>query len=211
MLKVKNISYSYNNQEILNNVDYEFNSGKIYSIIGESGIGKSTLLSIISGLEFKQDGNLFLNGKEIKNFEKYRKKVSYVFQSYNLIPYLSPIENIKIAADIHKKKLDHSNLLSSLSCLGLEEVQLEKACSDLSGGQQQRVAIARALALDTKIIIADEPTGNLDHGNSENVMSIFESLKKKDKCIIMVTHDESLNKKADVVLTIKNKKLVEID
>lgn len=211
MLKLKNISYSYNNQEILRDVNYEFNSGKIYSIIGESGIGKSTLLSVISGLEFKQEGDIFLNGKEIRNFEKYRKKISYVFQAYNLISYLNPIENIKIAADIHKKKLDHSMLLSSLSCLGLQGSNLEKPCSNLSGGQQQRVAIARALALDTKIIIADEPTGNLDHGNSENVMSIFESLKKEDKCIIMVTHDESLNKKADVVLTIKNKKLVELD
>lgn len=209
MLKLKDISYSYNSQEILKNVNYEFDSGKIYSIIGESGIGKSTLLSVISGLEFIQKGSIFLNEGEVKNFEKYRKKISYVFQSYNLISYLTPTENIKIALDIHKKKVDPVKLMSSLDRLGINGVNLKKPCSNLSGGQQQRVAIARALTLDTDIIIADEPTGNLDHKNSENVMNIFESLKNNNKCIIMVTHDESLNRNADVVLTIKNKKLIE--
>lgn len=209
MLKLKNISYSYNNQEILNDVNYEFCSGKIYSIIGESGIGKSTLLSVISGLEFIQKGNIYLDEKEVKNFEKYRRKISYIFQSYNLISYLTPIENIKIASDIHKKKIDEVKLLSSLDRLGIKGINLEKPCSNLSGGQQQRVAIARALTLDTDIIIADEPTGNLDNKNSENVMKIFQSLKKDNKCIIMVTHDESLNKNADKVLTIKNNKLIE--
>lgn len=209
MLKLKDISYSYNSQEILKNVDYEFDSGKIYSIIGESGIGKSTLLSVISGLEFIQKGSIFLNEGEVKNFEKYRKKISYVFQSYNLISYLTPTENIKIALDIHKKKVDPVKLMSSLDRLGINGVNLKKPCSNLSGGQQQRVAIARALTLDTDIIIADEPTGNLDHKNSENVMNIFESLKNNNKCVIMVTHDESLNRNADVVLTIKNKKLIE--
>ncbi|MGX6970340.1 ABC transporter ATP-binding protein [Vagococcus bubulae] len=210
MLRLENISYSYNNQEILDNINYNFESGKIYSIVGESGIGKSTLLSVMSGLEYKQSGKIFLHDQEVTNFEIYRKKMSYVFQSYNLISYLNPIENINIALDIHRKKVTQETLLSSLERLNLHGTTLEEPCSTLSGGQQQRVAIARALALDTEIIIADEPTGNLDRQNSENVMSIFESLKKEDKCIIMVTHDNSLNKKADVVMTIQNKQLVEL-
>lgn len=206
MLKITDISYSYKNEPILENVTQVFDSGKLHTIIGQSGVGKSTFLSLISGLEFLQHGTVEFKGQPMTDLVQYRRKVSYIFQSLNLIPYLSPLENITIATNIHKVKSTQSpsKYLNKVGICG--DMQLKK-CHQLSGGQQQRVAIARALALNSDLIIADEPTGSLDLANSENVMSIFEELRDAGKCIIIVSHDLTFKKISDCVYTIKNGQL----
>lgn len=210
MLSLKHISHHYNQKSILEDVNYQFDAGHLYAIVGESGIGKSTLLSLIAGLENCQKGRLVLKSKTIEDTDSYRKNVSFIFQSYNLISYLNPVENVKIALDIHKQKYTLKQINQVLNRLGLTKELLTKPCSKLSGGQQQRVAIARALALDSDVIIADEPTGNLDKLNAELVLSIFKELKNQNKCIIFVTHDQSLGEQADTLLTIENKQLINI-
>lgn len=206
MLKITDISYSYKDETILRNVNQVFDSGKIHTIIGQSGVGKSTFLSLISGLEFLQSGSVEFNGKPMTDLVSYRRQVSYIFQSLNLIPYLSPLENITIATNIHKvkKNQSHQSPSSYLNKVGICGDMQSKKCHQLSGGQQQRVAIARALALDSDLIIADEPTGSLDLANSENVMSIFKDLRDAGKCIIIVSHDLTFKEISDCVYTIKN-------
>lgn len=211
MLEVKNISYSYQNVSVLENISYTFKKGTIYSIIGASGVGKSTFLALISGLEFLQHGEVHFKGEIIRDVVKYRQKIAYIFQALNLIPYLSPIENICVATDIHKKK-NNASAAIYLNLLGIEGELQTKKCHQLSGGQQQRVAIARSLALDTDLIIADEPTGSLDKGNSQNIMKAFEKLRDEGKCVIIVTHDHAFAESADEVLTLDQgqlKKLTE--
>lgn len=213
MLKIKNLSHNYNDQTILKNINYSFEKGKIYSIVGVSGVGKSTFLSLISGLEFIQNGQVFYNQKEVRNYAKYRQAISYIFQEFNLVSYLSAIDNIKLGLSIHRKK-DRSVLpfiQTILNQLDIKEENQTKKSSQLSGGQQQRVSIARAIALDTELIIADEPTGNLDRGNAKKVMNLFKHLKEKEKCIIVVTHDPIIEKQSDVVLTIKKGQLLQIN
>ncbi|MEC5317149.1 ATP-binding cassette domain-containing protein [Enterococcus casseliflavus] len=209
MLEVRNLSFSYQNELILENITQEFHSGMIHTILGQSGVGKSTFLSLISGLEFLQDGNIYFEDEEISNLVNYRKKISYIFQNFNLIPFSSPIDNLKIALEIHKVTNSHSpnTYLDRLGIVG--ELQSKK-CSQLSGGQQQRVAIARALALNSNLIIADEPTGSLDLENSKNVMSILKNLRDQGKCIIIVSHDLSFKEISDNVYTIEERKLKKI-
>ena len=206
MLIITDISYSYKDETILQNVSQVFDAGKIHTIIGQSGVGKSTFLSLISGLEFLQSGSIEFQGQSMTNLVSYRRQISYIFQSLNLIPYLSPLENITIATNIHKVKNPQSPS-SYLNKVGICGDIQHKKCHQLSGGQQQRVAIARALALDSDLIIADEPTGSLDLANSENVMTIFKDLRDAGKCIIIVSHDLTFKEISDYVYTIKNGRL----
>ena len=212
ILELKDLTYSYPNAEyvnledkILSSVNYEFEEGKFYAIVGKSGTGKSTLLSLLAGLDEPKKGDVFFKEHSLEDigYSDYRKNnISIVFQNYNLIDYLTPMENVRLVNKNAKEDILYE--------LGLEDSQINRNINMLSGGQQQRVAIARALAADTPVILADEPTGNLDENTSAEIVDIFKKLaKEKNKCVIVVTHSNELANSADVILELKNKKLNE--
>lgn len=207
MLELKDISYYYKSQKdkmILDNISYQFERGTMYAILGASGSGKTTLLSILAGLDVPVEGKLQVAGDEIskKELNVHRKNnISLVFQNYNLIDYLTPIENVKLGG-----KVDAENILIQM---GIDEAQRKRNIMQLSGGQQQRVAIARALASKAPILLADEPTGNLDEDTANEIISIFQGLAHdQKKCVIIVTHSKELAERADIVLTLKKGKLI---
>jgi len=216
VLKLDNVSYGYDNtRKILDQVTYEFNKNLMYSIIGPSGSGKTTLLSLMGALDNPKDGKILYQDKEIKKigYTKYRRKIAFVFQSYNLINYMNAIENVVVGMDISKshKKERKQTAIKLLKDLGLTEEEMKRRVNRLSGGQQQRVAIARALASDTDLILADEPTGNLDKQNAKEIISIFKDLaKKSNKCVIVVTHSNQVSEMSDIVLQIDDGKLNKI-
>ncbi len=204
VLEMKEICYAYEKgRPILSNVNTEFEAGKMYAILGPSGSGKTTLLSLIGGLDIPQKGEILFGGENIAQCGlacHRRSHVSLIFQSYNLIDYMTPMENVALTA----KK----DALSLLLRLGLTEEETKRNVMKLSGGQQQRVAIARALAADTPVILADEPTGNLDEDTSGEITSILkESAHVLNKCVIVVTHANELAAQADVVLHLKRSSL----
>lgn len=211
-LTVENLSYSYQNgehqQKVLDNINTDFKSGKVYAIVGESGSGKTTFLSLISALDRLQDGDIKFNGKSLKNIsgQEYRLKyVNIVFQSYNLIKYMTAAENVEVASDFDNRKADPNKYLSKV---GITAEEGNRLVNKLSGGQQQRVAIARALASNSPIIMADEPTGNLDEDTEEKIINIFRDLAhKNNKIVIIVTHSRQVAKKADQVLTLRRGKI----
>ena len=201
MLELKDVTYSYQNKSeaILSKVNYRFEKGKFYSIIGQSGAGKSTLLSLLAGLDYPKKGQVLFNGENIKKKgSSYHRRhhVALVFQNYNLIDYLTPLENVRLVNKNADRKI--------LSELGLDEKQINRNVLQLSGGQQQRVAIARSLATDVPIILADEPTGNLDEITAAEITQILqETAHKLNKCVIIVTHSKDVAQKADAVLELK--------
>ena len=211
-LTIKNLSYSYQNgdrtQKVLDNINATFKSGKIYAIVGESGSGKTTFLSLISALDKLQDGDIKYNGKSLRNItsQEFRLKyVNIVFQSYNLIKYMTAAENVEVASDFDNRKVDPNKYLKKV---GITAEEGKRLVGKLSGGQQQRVAIARALASNSPIIMADEPTGNLDEDTEEKIINIFRNLAHKDnKIVIIVTHSRQVAKKADQVLTLRRSHL----
>lgn len=207
MLELKDVSYYYKSQRdkiILDEISYKFETGKMYAILGTSGSGKTTLLSLLAGLDVPVKGRLEVAGDDISRnrLNVHRKNnISLVFQNYNLIDYLTPVENVKLGG-----KLDAESILTQM---GIDEVQRKRNVMQLSGGQQQRVAIARALASRAPILLADEPTGNLDEDTANEIISIFQGLAhKQEKCVIIVTHSRELADRADIVLTLKKGKLV---
>lgn len=207
ILRVNDLSYEYKDgnrkRVILDHADIAFETGKIYSITGESGSGKTTFLYCIGGMDPSYQGEILYKGEELKTIglEKYRRKdVSMVFQNYNLIPYLSALQNIYVAVDISEnvKSIDAKQAKAILKKLGISSKQAKMKVSSLSGGEQQRIAIARSLALNAKLIICDEPTGNLDYETGMNVMRIFMDLAhNEDTCVIMVTHNSELAEMCD--------------
>ena len=204
ILALNKVNYSYKNgKSVLSDVSMEFEKGKFYTILGVSGSGKSTLLSLLAGLDEPKSGAVFYNNEDIKikGYEKHRKNnISLIFQNYNLIDYMTPLENLKIV----NPKADKS----ILNDLGLKDDEINRNVLQLSGGQQQRVAIARTLVADSPVILADEPTGNLDSGTEDEIIEILKtSAHKHGKCVIVVTHSKELAKKSDVILVLKNKKL----
>ena len=217
LLKTKGLGYWYdNNKKILNNIDMEFEKGKFYSIVGSSGSGKTTLLSLIAGLDQVKEGDIFLGDNNIKNIglDNYRNKhVSIIFQGYNLMNYMTALQNITSAMSIKKiKKEDNKKFaLDMIKRVGLTEGQANQKVLTLSGGQQQRVAIARALCCDNDIIIADEPTGNLDDETTVEIIKLFKDIVYKDgKTVIMVTHDKDVAKETDEIYAVKNKGIIKI-
>lgn len=209
ILEVKNLSFSYTdnsgrNRMILEDVSLGFEERKLYSILGDSGSGKTTFLSLLSGLEYPDSGKIIYKSYDIKDigYSDFRKKyVSIVFQDYNLIRYLSVYDNIVTAMKISGRKVHREEVLGFLKTLGIDEEMAFKKVTRLSGGEQQRVAIARAVAVNSKIILADEPTGNLDHNTSMEIFDLFKRLVKEyDKTVIMVTHNEKLAMMCDKVL-----------
>lgn len=211
-LKVENVSYSYMNasgeQQVLRDVNAEFEAGKIYAIVGESGSGKTTFLSLVSALDRLQDGDIKYNGKSLRKIggSEFRLKyVNIVFQSYNLIKYMTAKENVEIAIDFDGRKVDANKYLKQV---GLSEEEGSRLIGKLSGGQQQRVAIARAIASNSPIIVADEPTGNLDEETEEMIIDLFKELAHKEKkIVIIVTHSKQVASHADKVLKLRKGKL----
>ncbi|MDK6862966.1 ABC transporter ATP-binding protein [Nosocomiicoccus ampullae] len=209
ILEIKNVSYQYKSSKgkVLSNVNESFEKGKFYAIVGRSGSGKSTLLSLLAGLDEPTSGQILFDGEDIKHagYTKHRKDhISLVFQNYNLIDYLSPLENIRLV----KKEASSDILLA----LGLSPNEVKRNVLKLSGGQQQRVAIARALVSKAPIILADEPTGNLDDNTAADIIEVLKELAiERDKCVIVVTHSASVAKAADVVLELKQKTLKRVD
>ena len=217
VLKLENVCYRYSdakeNEYILKNINYEFESGKVYAIKGKSGSGKTTLLSLLSGLERCNEGRIIYGDKDLNkiNLDRFRSnEIGIVFQSYNLLPHLTAIENIILSMDISKIKLKNKKeiALELMLKVGLKKEYADRKVLRLSGGEQQRVAIARSLSYNPKLLLADEPTGNLDKETENEIIDIFKDLAhKEDKCVIIVTHSNNVCEKADIVYElISNKK-----
>lgn len=207
LLELKKLTYKYKDADknTLNDINYIFKEGFFYAITGKSGAGKSTFLSLLSGLDTPTGGEILFKGENIleEGYYKHRKNnITLVFQSYNLIDYLTPLENIRLV-----NKEAHSDILLSL---GLSEDKINRNVLKLSGGEQQRVAIARALVSKAPIILADEPTGNLDSETGREIIDIFKRLAlEKNKCVIVVTHSKELAEEADINLILEKTKLTE--
>ena len=208
VLSMNKVSYQYKEarQNVLSQIDQEFESGKFYAIIGKSGSGKSTLLSLLAALDNPTSGKILFEGEDIQEKgDSYHRKhhISLVFQNYNLIDYLTPLENIRLVNPTATKEI--------LLQLGLEESHVNRNVLKLSGGQQQRVAIARALVSEAPIILADEPTGNLDEQTAGEIIDVLKALaKERKKCVIVVTHSKEVANAADTILELRETKLHEV-
>lgn len=213
-ISLNNVSYSYKGKfqtvRAVDNVSYDFEPGKCYAIIGKSGSGKTTLLSLMAGLDLPTEGEILVDGKSTKDWDRNklrRDAVSVIYQNYNLFPLLTVKENIQYPLSLRKVSKREAAILAQEV---RERVELPAAYdkrlpAHLSGGEQQRVAIARTLAQGCKIILADEPTGNLDSTNSRNIVEILCSLAHDDGCtVIIVTHDPAVAEQADTVLQMKD-------
>lgn len=203
VLEARNIDYAYKTQKakkVLDHVSMQFEEGKFYTIVGASGAGKTTFLSLLAGLDTPVCGNILYNGEDIlKRGLNYHRKhnVSIVFQNYNLIDYLTTEENVKLGGDKNPEGL--------LSEVNIPREAWKRNILQLSGGQQQRVAIARALASDAKVLLADEPTGNLDEDTADEIIELLQrTAHELRKCVIVVTHSKKLADIADEVIEIKN-------
>ena len=206
-MRLENIDFKYekNKTYVLKDVSYDFEKGNIYAIVGKSGAGKTTLLSLLSGLTKPTAGKIYLDGEDTKNKDMYSyrsRDVGVIFQSFNLLPKLTAVENVILSMDVSGKKYKSKKkaAMDLLLKVGLDEDEANRRILKLSGGQQQRVAIARALSYDPEVILADEPTGNLDGETQNEIMNIFRKLaKEEEKCVIIVTHSPEVTEVADVV------------
>ena len=197
ILSLQNISFSYDKTPVLKDISYEFEKGKMYCIIGKSGAGKTTLLSLLSGLAKPSEGDIIYDGKNIAKIDKYTfrsKYIGVVFQSFNLITKYTALENVILSMDVagYRTKNKKHRALELLESVGLDEDEANRRVLKLSGGQQQRVAIARALSYNPDIILADEPTGNLDRDTQKDIMEIFRELADQGKCVILVSHSQEV-------------------
>jgi putative ABC transport system ATP-binding protein len=213
-ISLQNVSYSYKGKfqtvRAVNGVSYDFEPGKCYAIIGKSGSGKTTLLSLMAGLDLPTEGNILVDGKSTRDWNRNRMRrdaVGVIYQNYNLFPLLSVRENIQYPLELKKVPKQE---IRRVAAEARERVELpstydKRLPSHLSGGEQQRVAIARTLAQGCKIILADEPTGNLDSANTANIVQILRSLAHDDGCtVIIVTHDHAVAEQCDTVLQMKD-------
>ena len=213
-ISLQNVSYSYKGKfqtvRAVNDVSYDFEPGKCYAIIGKSGSGKTTLLSLMAGLDLPTEGNILVDGKSTREWNRNqmrRDAVSVIYQNYNLFPLLSVRENIQYPLELKKVPKQE---VAAIATEARQRVELpavydKRLPSHLSGGEQQRVAIARTLAQGCKIVLADEPTGNLDSANTSNIVQILRSLAHDDGCtVIIVTHDHAVAEQCDVVLQMKD-------
>ncbi len=209
-MKLTQINKTYGNKHVLKDITLEFPAGQITVLVGPSGSGKSTILRSLNLLVMPESGQYDFNGHQIdfrqpvSNKEKLaiRRETGMVFQNYNLIDYLTPLENVRLV----NKQAGKDILLE----LGLDETQIKRNVLQLSGGQQQRVAIARALVSEAPVILADEPTGNLDEQTAGDIIAILKKLaKERQKCVIVVTHSKEVAEASDVVLELSRRSLVE--
>ena len=218
VLEFKNVNYHYQDgskkSSILKQIDFSFEKGKFYTILGSSGSGKTTFLALASGLDIPKSGDILYDDKNINNIglTNFRNKnIGIVFQSYNLIPYMTSLQNVLTAMEITKNKIENrkQKAYAILEKMGLTKEETNRNVLKLSGGQQQRVAIARAIATEGDLIFADEPTGNLDHDTAIEIIKIFKTLAyENNKCIIVVTHSNDVAAKSDIILKLKEGKLV---
>ena len=222
MLKLNHVSFSYrkskNQKNVLSDITLSFDAGKIYAIYGPSGSGKTTCLSLLGGLDTPTEGTVEIDGTDIKTigYSELRKHyVAYIFQDYHLFPYMTPMENVMLAASISKtmpQKEQKEKAAEHLLSIGIDEATMNRPVNKISGGQQQRTAIARALIKRPTYILADEPTGNLDKENAAIVLEILRNLaKQENKCVIIATHSEIVRDYADVTMTIRDGKLLQED
>ncbi len=216
VIELKNISFAYPNNPVIKNLDYEFEEGKVYAITGKSGSGKTTLLSLLSGIMEPDSGYIAYKGYPIDESDKYvyrSRDVGVIFQEYNLLPKFTVRENIELSLDISGRKLrELSNYRKKREYIDalIREVGLDpekignRRILHISGGQQQRIAIARALSFQPSVILADEPTGNLDLDTSIDIMNVFSYLAhKRNRCVIIVTHSPQIAELADVRLDLQ--------
>ncbi len=208
IMEIKGVRYTYDNKRnILKSVHADFEAGNMYAIVGPSGCGKTTLLSLLGGLDSPTGGQILFDGQDIEKIglAAHRKNdVAFIFQSYNLIDYLTPQENVALTSKLPP--------LPILERVGLTKEEAKRNVLKLSGGQQQRVAIARALASDASVILADEPTGNLDEDTAIEITNILkECAHQMNKCMIIVTHSNELAKQADMILKLRKGELQIVD
>ena len=222
MLKLENICKTYHMKEkevkVLDNLTYEFKENQVYCIIGKSGAGKTTLIEIMGLLLSFDAGNIIIGEKSVKDLsdnelaDLRNKEIGFVFQSFYLNPLMKAYENVMLPMYLDKSLTKEARIKKAYELLEL--VGLRKRANhfpkELSGGEQQRVAISRSLANDPHIILADEPTGNLDPENTLKILDILKGLSKKGKCVIIVSHDEVVKKYADIVLRIENNSIEEV-
>lgn len=219
ILKTKNLCKYYGNGEnevkALQDVNIEIERGEFVAVVGKSGSGKSTLLHMLGGLDHPTDGKVYIGKKNIFSYKEdelavfRRRKIGFIFQSFNLISSLNVWENIIFPISLDGKKIDEAFLKDIIQTLGLEK-KLHNLPNTLSGGQQQRVAIARAIASKPEILLADEPTGNLDSKTSAEVMGMLKmSVEKYGQTLVMITHDEDIAQIADCILVIEDGKVAE--
>ncbi|MCL1794146.1 MAG: ABC transporter ATP-binding protein [Oscillospiraceae bacterium] len=218
LMKITDVTYKYESSKknVLNSINAEFEKGKVYAIVGKSGSGKTTLLSLISGLDVCMGGEISYEGKSLKetNRDDYRaKNIGVVFQGYNLLLNATAVENIVLSMNIsgsaEKDKKEYAYKL--LERIGIDRETADRKILKLSGGEQQRVGIARALAHNPDIVIADEPTGNLDSETEADIMDILSELAhSEEKCVIIVTHSKKVSSYADDIYGISDGKLIPV-
>ena len=218
ILQTQNLKKVYgadtNTVHALDGINLSVEKGEFVAVVGTSGSGKSTLLHMLGGLDRPTSGKVFVDGKDIFSLKEEaltifrRRKIGFVFQSYNLVPVLNVYENIVLPIELDGKKIDRHFVQNILETLGLSDRQ-DALPSQLSGGQQQRVAIARALASSPAIILADEPTGNLDSKTSQDVLSLLKVTSQKfSQTMVMITHNEEIAQMADRIIRIEDGKIV---
>ncbi|MFR3072636.1 MAG: ABC transporter ATP-binding protein [Paeniclostridium sp.] len=218
VVEVKNLKKYYGKDEnlvkALHGINLEINEGEFVCIVGTSGSGKSTLLNMIGGLDRPTNGEIKIANKDISKLSDdeltifRRREIGFVFQQFNLIPILNVYENIVLPIELDGNKIDNKHVDLVIKSLGLEN-KIYNLPNNLSGGQQQRVAIARALASKPSIILADEPTGNLDSKTSQDVMGLLKIMSKKfNQTIVMITHNEEIAQMGDKIIRIEDGKIV---
>ena len=218
ILRVENLCKTYgkgeNTVKAVDNVSFLVEKGEFVAIIGASGSGKSTLLHLLGGVDRPTSGKVFIDGKDIYSLNDdnlaifRRRQIGLIYQFYNLIPILNVVENITLPCELDGEKADEKHLAELLNTLGLENRRLHLP-NELSGGQQQRVSIGRAMINNPAIMLADEPTGNLDSKSSEEIISLLKlSNKKFNQTLIVITHDLDIAKQADRVITIEDGKIL---
>lgn len=217
-IELSNICYVYKSKyhmtQAVRDVSYQFDSQKMYVITGTSGSGKTTLLSMIAGLKVPASGEIQIDGKALSELDRCklrRENISVIYQDFNLFPLLTVEENAAYPLLIRKEKKQKAEEIAreKLLQVGLKEDQFKRLPNMLSGGEQQRVAIARSLAAGSEIILADEPTGNLDSENSRNIVEILKQLAhEENRCVIIVTHDPAVAQAADTILHMQDGKLI---
>ena len=218
VLEAKRVSYVYRTRhravQALNEVSYLFESGKVYAIVGKSGCGKSTLISVLAGLYLPSMGHVLCHGKDTLTLDRTlhrRHDVAVIYQNYNLFPLMTVMENVLYPMQLQRKPKKEARELAeqTLRSVGLDESYFKRLPAMLSGGEQQRVAIARAIASGQRVILADEPTGNLDGENSDLVMKTFKHLAHEEGyCIVIVTHDPQIADESDVIIRMESGKIV---
>ncbi|SFQ64648.1 ABC transporter ATP-binding protein [Streptococcus equinus] len=216
-LQTKNIGYWYTNNPddyLFKDVNLTFEKGKVYSILGQSGSGKTTFLSLLTGLDSPKTGQIYLDDTDINKsgLTNYRRNaVSTIFQAYNLMTYMTARQNVQTALEISNKSVDNAKIEELFELVGIPKEMIDKPVLKLSGGQQQRVAIVRALATGHDLIIADEPTGNLDEETTQDIVSIFKEIAhQQNKTVIIVTHETAVAKETDVIFELKKKQFTQI-